>query len=61
MRIVKMVGLSYPTVCNVIDLFIEGGWSAIRPADRGRESGQGRLLSDEQEHLIKRAIIDQPS
>jgi transposase len=58
MRIVKMVGLSYPTVRAVIDLFIEGGWLAIRPAGRGREPGQGRLLSDEQEYLIKRAIID---
>jgi len=58
MQIVKMVGLSYPTVRNVIDLFIEGGWSALRPAGRGRESGQGRLLSDEQEQRVKRAIID---
>jgi transposase len=55
MQIVAMVGLSYLTVRNVIDLFVEGGWSALRPAGRGRESGQGRLLSDEQEHLIKRA------
>jgi transposase len=58
MQIVKMVGLSYPTVRNVIDLFIEGGWPALRPAGRGRESGQGRLLSDEQEQRVKRAIID---
>ena len=58
MQIVKMVGLSYPTVRNVIDLFAEGGWSALRPAGRGREPGQGRLLTDEQEHLIQRAIID---
>lgn len=58
MRIVDMVGLSYPTVRTVIDLFAQGGWPAIRPADRGREQGQGRLLSDEQEQLIQRAIID---
>ncbi len=58
MRIVKMAGLSYPTVRTVIDQFVQGGWPAIRPAGRGREQGQGRLLSDEQEHLIKRAIID---
>ena len=59
MRIVGMVGLSYPTVRNVIGLFAQGGWPTIRPAGRGREPGQGRLLSDEQERLIKRAIIDQ--
>ena len=51
MRIVEMVGLSYPSVRNVIDLFVKGGWPAIRPAGRGRESGQGRLLSDGQERL----------
>jgi len=58
MQIVKMVGLSYPTVRNVIDLFVDGGWPALRPAGRGREPGQGRRLSDEQEQLIQRAIID---
>lgn len=42
-----MLGLSSPTVRIVIDLFVQGGWSAIRPADQGRE---GRL--------VKRAIID---
>jgi transposase len=45
-------------VRNVINLFFGGGWSALRPAVRGRERGQGRLLSEEQEQLIQRAIID---
>jgi len=58
MQIVEMVGLSYPTVRNVIDLFVDGGWPALRPAERGREPGQGRLLSDAQEQQIQRAIID---
>jgi transposase len=58
MQIVGMAGLSYPTVRHVIDLFVQGGWTAIRPANRGREQGQGRLLSDEQEQMIQRAIID---
>ncbi len=57
MQIVEIVGLSYP-MRNVIDLFVDGVWSALRPAGRGRESGQGRLLSDEQEQMIQRAIID---
>jgi transposase len=32
--------------------------AGLRPAGRGREPGQGRLLSDEQEQLIQWAIID---
>jgi transposase len=58
MQIVTMVGLSYPAVRTAIDLFVQGGWPALRPAGRGRESGQGRLLTDAQEQLIQRAIID---
>jgi Winged helix-turn helix len=54
MQIVKMVGLSYPTVRNVIDLFVEGGWPALRPA--GRELGQGRRLSDGQECSLKLSV-----
>jgi transposase len=58
MQIVGMTGLSYPTARHVIDLCRQGGWAAIRPADRGREQGQGRLLTSEQENLINRDIID---
>ena len=36
MQIVEMTGLSYPPVRAAIDLFEAGGWSAIRPALRGR-------------------------
>jgi tetratricopeptide (TPR) repeat protein len=36
----------------------KGGWAAIRPAGRGLEKRQGRLLTAEQENVIKRAIID---
>jgi len=39
------------------EAFIEGGWLALGPAGRGREPGQGRLLSDEREQRIQRAII----
>jgi len=58
MRIVAMSGLCYQAVRDTIGLFKEGGWPAIRPAARGRGSGEGRLLSAEQERLIQRAIID---
>ena len=41
-----------------IDLFAEGGWSAIEPAPRGRSTGDGRLLSSEQESSVRRTICD---
>ena len=59
MQIVEMTGLTYPTVRSAIDLFVQGGWPAIRPTPRGRAKGEGRLLTREQEQQIQRAIIDQ--
>lgn len=50
--IVAMTGLSYPAVRGVIDRFEQGGWSAIRPALRGRNRGDGRVLSPAQEQSI---------
>lgn len=58
MQIVTMTGLSYPTVRTAIDLFDAGGWGAIRPAVRGRVRGDGRVLSQAQEDIIQRMIID---
>jgi transposase len=58
MKIVEMTGLTYPTVRSAIDLFVQGGWPAIRPTPRGRAKGEGRLLTREQENQIQRAIID---
>ena len=58
MQIVSMTGLSYPAVRATIDLFLVGGWSAIRPASRGRARGDGRCLSEIQEEVIRRTIID---
>ena len=58
MQIVAMTGLSYPTVRVVVDLYEAGGWSAIRPALRGRSRGDGRVLSAAQEQSIQRMIID---
>ena len=45
MQIVTLTGLSYPTVRKAIDLFEAGGWQALKPAARGRNAGDGRLLS----------------
>lgn len=58
MQIVDMSGLSYPTVRNTIDLFEQGGWAAIKPASRGHKTGEGRLLSAEQEQAIRITICD---
>ena len=58
MQIVAMTGLSYPPVRAAIDLFESGGWSAIKPASRGRSRGDGRVLSVVQEDVIQRLIID---
>jgi transposase len=59
MAIVAMSGLCYQAVRDALDRFGQGGWRAIHPAGRDRESGQGRLLSEDQERLIQHAIIDQ--
>jgi transposase len=58
MQIVEMTGLSYPGVRTAIDLYAQGGWSAIRPAGRGREVGQARILSAGQEQAICQIICD---
>jgi transposase len=58
MQIVAMTGLSHPTVRATIDQFEAGGWAGIRPALRGRNKGDGRVLSQVQEDAIQRMIID---
>lgn len=58
MQIVAMTGLSYPAVRATLDCFDAGGWSAIRPACRGRARGDGRTLTSIQEEVIQRIIID---
>ena len=58
MQIVAMTGLSYPAVRGTIDRFEAGGWTGIRPALRGRNRGEGRVLSQVQEEVIQRMIID---
>lgn len=58
MQVVALTGLSYPTVRKTIDLFSEGGWPAIKPANRGRNVGDGRRLNAEQEGTVRRTICD---
>jgi len=49
MGIVKLSGLSWPAVNAALKLFNEGGWTALQPKARGKETGNGRALSKEQE------------
>ena len=58
MEIVELTGLSYPAVRRAIDLFKAAGASALKPAPRGREKGQGRSLNAEQEEAVRRTICD---
>jgi len=58
MELVQISGLSYPAVRKVIDLYDQGGWSAIKPAGRGRTKGDARLLTPEQEAHIQKTICD---
>ena len=59
MQIVSLTGLSYLTVKLSIELYERGSWQALRPAERGRSKGQGRVLSLEQGDAIRGSIIDQ--
>ncbi len=41
MRIVQLSGLSWPAVRAALTLFEQGGWNALKPKARGKESGTG--------------------
>lgn len=58
MAIVHMTGLSYPAVRLDIDLYEEGGYAALKPTPRGRESGECRTLTAEQRDAILHTICD---
>ena len=58
MRIVELSGLSYPTVRGVIDRYELDGVKTIKPASRGKLSGEGRSLTDEQERVVRQIICD---
>jgi len=58
MQIVELSGMSYPAVRGTIDRFEAGGMVAIKPAGRGKRSGDGRTLTEEQERAIQRIICD---
>lgn len=58
MQIVELSGLSYPSVRSAIDRYEEGGVVAIKPKSRGKQPGNGRLLTDDQGRAIRQIICD---
>jgi transposase len=56
MRIAELSGLSYPTVRNAIDRFEQGGEAALKPANRGKKKGEGRIMSEVDEVKIQLLI-----
>jgi transposase len=58
MQIVEMTGLSWPTVRTAIDLYEVGGAAALKPNPRGKQQGEGRSLTPQQEDKIRQLICD---
>lgn len=60
-RISEEVGLSYPAVCGIIKRYRASEDSSVNvlaPAKRGRREGESRALTEEQEVLIQRLIVE---
>ncbi len=53
-------GLSAPTVIAAHKAFLAGGWNAVAVRGRGRQQGEGRALSGEQEQALRRLVLKQP-
>ena len=58
MQIVELTGLSWPAVRTAIDLYEAGGLAAIKPKPRGKKSGEGRILTPDQEAHIQKLIVE---
>jgi DNA-binding transcriptional ArsR family regulator len=58
MQIVELTGLSWPAVRVAIDLYEEGGMAELKPKERGREPGYGRILTPDREAHIRQLIMD---
>jgi len=53
------LGVSYPAVCTTIWRYEREGAHTLAPRRRGRRSGSGRVLSQEQERRIRALICEQ--
>lgn len=58
MQIVEHSGLSWFAVNTAIKLYSEAGASGLKPDARGKKSGSGRALSEEQEAMIRQIICN---
>jgi transposase len=58
MKIAELTGLSWGAVNTALKLYEEGGTSALKPKTRGRKSGMGRTLTQEQELRIQKLICE---
>ena len=57
-QIARDIGLSYSATCKIIDRYEAEGLAALAPRQRGRRSGDKRVLSAEQEAQICATICD---
>ena len=57
-QIGEQLGLSRTGVFNICKRHAEGGQAALHDAPGGRATGEGRLLSVEQEVIVRRLIAD---
>jgi transposase len=58
MKIVELTGLSWGAVNTAINLYKEGGASALKPKTRGRRTGMCRTLDAKQERRIQQLICE---
>jgi transposase len=58
MKIAELTGLSWGAVNTALTLFEDGGAAALKPKTRGRKSGMGRTLTQEQELRIQKLICE---
>lgn len=57
-KIAELTGLSWGAVNTALKLYEDGGATALKPKTRGRKSGMGRTLTQEQELRIQKLICE---
>ena len=57
-EISEATGLCWKAVRNAIDLYEQRGVKGLKPGRRGRPSGKGRRLTEEQEKQVQKDICD---
>lgn len=60
MKISRETGLGWAAVNRAIQLFKDGGESALRPSARGRSADSGRVLTAEQQDAVRLLIRARP-